>query len=215
LPLQVIQILADDLGTDIMPGLSIIMEPPEPTVMQKPLRSNNAKLMDVSTLVKAALVGIVISSLAMILCLHIWMSAGWTWGMTSVPDPIAYARGTTVVMGGVFFEQMGNIWTARAGSGSAFKLNPARNKWLLLSIPVACIIFAAQVYSPLQIIYETVPLLPSDILFLAALSPLTFLLYEGIKALARRMPNPRSGARRNLTIMTVEAETVSAVETEA
>ncbi|HME54828.1 MAG TPA: cation-transporting P-type ATPase [Candidatus Lokiarchaeia archaeon] len=196
LPLQVIQILADDLGTDIMPGLSIIMEPPEPNVMKKPTRSKSAKLLDVSILVKAAIVGTVISSLAMILCLHIWMSAGWTWGMTSVPDPIAYARGTTVVMGGVFFEQLGNIWTARAGSESAFKLNPARNKWLLLSIPVALIIFAAQVYSPLQIIYETAPLLPSDILFLVALTPLTFFLYEGIKILARRMPNRKSGVKQ-------------------
>jgi magnesium-transporting ATPase (P-type) len=193
LPLQVIQILADDLGTDIMPGLSLIMEPPEPYVMKKPPRKRSAKLMDVPILLRAAIVGTIVSAGALLLCLNIWRSGGWTFGMNTVPDPIAYARGTTVVMGGVFFSQMGNIWAARAGSGTAFKLSPRRNRWLLIAIPSSFVLFAAQVYSPLQLVYLTAPLLPSDLLYLAALSPLTFLLYEAVKLLTRKISYRRAG----------------------
>jgi len=191
LPLQVIQILADDLGTDIMPGLSLIMEPPEPGVMKKPPRKKTAKLMDVPILLRSAIVGTVISVGSFLLCIHIWQSGGWSFGMSTVPSAVAYAAGTTACMGGVFFEQMGNIWSARAGAGSAFKMSLRRNKWLLIAVPSSFVIFAAQVYSPLQLVYLTAPLSLTDILYLAALAPLTFLLYEAIKLVERKMLHRR------------------------
>ena len=38
LPLTVMQILAVDLGTDMLPALGLGVEPPEPNVMQEPPR---------------------------------------------------------------------------------------------------------------------------------------------------------------------------------
>jgi len=192
LPLQVVQILAIDLGMDIMPGLSLIMEPPDPDVMTKPPRKKSAKLIDVPILLRSFYVGTTVSAGALLLCFSIWRNGGWTFGMSTVPDPMAYARGTTVVMAGVMFCQLGNIFTARTSSESAFKLNPLRNKWLLRAIPAIFVIMAAQVYIPvLQSVYQTAPLLPSDFLFLAALAPLALLLEETRKLLARQMLQQR------------------------
>jgi sodium/potassium-transporting ATPase subunit alpha len=46
LPLTIIQILAVDLGTDIVPALGLGAERPEPTVMQRPPRSAQQRFLN-------------------------------------------------------------------------------------------------------------------------------------------------------------------------
>lgn len=43
----VMQILAVDLGTDMVPALGLGAEPPEPGVMDKPPRPRNKRLLDI------------------------------------------------------------------------------------------------------------------------------------------------------------------------
>ena len=49
LPLTVMQILAVDLGTDLLPALALGTETPEPGIMEKPPRSQNERLLSMKT----------------------------------------------------------------------------------------------------------------------------------------------------------------------
>ena len=72
LPLTVMQILAVDLGTDMIPALGLGVEPPEPDVMQEPPRKLSDRLLNKSLLVKAFLwYGLIESHLPWVLSLSL------------------------------------------------------------------------------------------------------------------------------------------------
>jgi magnesium-transporting ATPase (P-type) len=193
LPLLVIQILAIDLGMDVFPSLSLIIEPPQPDIMVKPPRKNGTKLINVSTLLKSCCVGVIISAGAIFWAFNVWGGGGWTLGQSVVPDPIVYARGTTVVMAGIMMGQMGNLFSARSGSQSAFRSNPLRNRWIFLGILAQFIIMITIVYVPfLQSLFGTSSLLPQDLLFLLLLAPVALLVEELRKMLAHGLVQTHS-----------------------
>jgi sodium/potassium-transporting ATPase subunit alpha len=53
LPLTVMQILAVDLGTDLLPALALGAEPPEPGVMDRPPRPRTDRLLSPARLARA------------------------------------------------------------------------------------------------------------------------------------------------------------------
>ena len=53
LPLTVMQILAIDLGTDMVPALGLGVEPPEEGVMDRPPRRLSDRLLNRQLLIKA------------------------------------------------------------------------------------------------------------------------------------------------------------------
>jgi Ca2+-transporting ATPase len=175
LPLLVVQVLAIDLGMDVFPSLSLIMEPPEPDVMTKPPRKKGTRLINVSTLLRSCCVGMIVSAGALLWAFNIWQNGG------------SYARLTTIVMAGIMLGQVGNLFSARTSPRSAFKLSPRRNPWLLRGILALFAIMAAIVYLPfLQPLFGTAPLLPIDWVFLIPLVPAALLVEELRKMLARR-----------------------------
>jgi len=166
LPLLVVQVLlvAIDLGMDVLPSLALVMEPPEPNVMRKPPRRAGSRLIDPAILVKALYVGIVISIGALFWAFRTWKSAGWSFGQITVNDPQIYARGTAIVMAGIITGQLGNLFSARSSSESAFRMSPLRNKWLLIGI-----------------------LSLTDWVFLYSIAPLVLLVEELRKVVRRRL----------------------------
>jgi magnesium-transporting ATPase (P-type) len=188
LPLLVIQVLAIDLGMDVLPSLALIMEPPEPDVMMKPPRKTGTRLINVSTLLKGLYLGVVASAGAIYLAFNVWGNAGWTLGQGAVSDAVIYARGTTIVMTGIMMGQLGNLFSARTSSLSTLRLSPFRNRWILPGIVTQLAIMAAIIYLPfLQPLFGTAPLLPLDLLFLLILAPAVLLLEELRKLLRRKL----------------------------
>jgi magnesium-transporting ATPase (P-type) len=188
LPLLVVQVLAIDLGMDLLPSLSLIMEPPEPDIMTKPPRKRGTRLINASILLRSLYLGLIISAGAIFWVFNVWSSGGWTFGQSIVPDPVIYARGTTVMMTGIMLGQLGNLFAARTSSKSAFQLSPLRNRWLFLGILAQFCIMAAIIYLPfLQPLFGTAPLLSSDWLFLSTLAPIALLVEEARKLLTRRL----------------------------
>ena len=53
LPLTIIQILAVDLGTDMLPALALGAEKPDPAVMQRPPRARNERLLSWGVIARA------------------------------------------------------------------------------------------------------------------------------------------------------------------
>ena len=87
LPLTVMQILAVDLGTDMLPALGLGVEPPEPNVMQEPPRKLSDRLLSKSLLVKAFLwYGLIESALAWVLSLSLifYIMAIWQYLLVQV-----------------------------------------------------------------------------------------------------------------------------------
>ena len=186
LPLLVVQVLAIDLAMDVWPSLALIMEPPEAGVMKKSPRRTGSRLIDPGILLRGLYVGIIISISGLFWAFQTWKAAGWNFGQAIVSDPIAYAKGTTIVMAGIMAGQLGNFFAARSSSESTFRLNPLKNRWLFPGIVSQLAVLACIVYAPfLQPLFGTAPLLPSDWIYLYSLAPLILVLEETRKAAIR------------------------------
>jgi len=173
---------------DVLPSLALIMEPPEPDVMMKPPRKIGTRLINISTLIRGLYLGVIVSVGAIYWAFHVWGTGGWALGQNTVSDPMIYARGTTIVMAGIMMGQLGNLFSARTSSSSAFRLSPFRNRWIFLGILGQIAVMAAIIYTPfLQPLFGTAPLLPLDLLFLLFLAPTALLLEELRKMLTRKL----------------------------
>jgi magnesium-transporting ATPase (P-type) len=179
LPLLVVQVLAIDLGMDVVPSLALVMEPPEPGIMKRAPRRSGSRLIDASLLLRSLYVGIIISTGALVWAFHTWMIGGWSFGQSTVSDPWVYAKGTTVVLAGIMAGQLGNFFSARTSSDSAFRLSPLRNRWLFFGILAQITILISVVYVPfLEPLFRTAPLSLIDWIILYSLAPLVVLMEE-------------------------------------
>jgi Ca2+-transporting ATPase len=192
LPLLVVQVLAIDLGMDVLPSLALTMEPPEPGVMKQSPKRTGSRLIDPGILLKGLYVGVIISISGLFWAFQTWQATGWSFGQVTVSDPIAYAKGTTIVMAGIMAGQLGNFFAARSSSESVFRLNPLRNRWLLPGILSQLAILACIVYTPfLQPLFRTAPLTPLDWIYLYSFAPLVVLVEELRKAFVRHFSHTR------------------------
>ena len=81
LPLTIIQVLAVDLGTDMVPALGLGAEPPDAEVMFRPPRAKQDRLIDYGLLRRAyLLLGVVESVAAMTAYGLVLKAGGWRWG---------------------------------------------------------------------------------------------------------------------------------------
>ncbi len=72
LPLLVVQVLAIDLGIDIIPSLALSREPPEAGIIPEPPRSLKERLFSAKTFLRSFYIGIITAAGAMIGCLGAW-----------------------------------------------------------------------------------------------------------------------------------------------
>ncbi|MBI4258235.1 MAG: cation-transporting P-type ATPase [Thaumarchaeota archaeon] len=188
LPLTVLQILAIDLGMDVLPSLALIVEPPEPGVLTRSPKRIGSRLIDARILLRSLYLGLVVASVALWWAFNIWSQAGWVFGQNTVADPTEYARGTTAVMAAIMAGQLGNIFAARTSRESAFAMSLLRNKWLLIGILAQIGILIAIVYVPfLQSLFGTASLPFWDLLLIYSLAPLVLFLEELRKFFVRKI----------------------------
>lgn len=135
LPLTVMQILAVDLGTDLLPALSLGAEKPHPGVMQRPPRARRERLLNTPLLLRAYLfLGVMEASAAMAAFFFVLHGAGWQYGdpLTS-GDPL-YQRATTATLSAIIVMQMVNVFLCRSPRESAFAGGLFANRLLWLGI---------------------------------------------------------------------------------
>jgi magnesium-transporting ATPase (P-type) len=188
LPLLVVQVLAIDLGIDVIPSLALSREPPEPGIMQEEPRGIKERLFNAQVFLRSLYIGAIIATGAMIGCLMAWQAGGWHLGMQQVPDEIAYAKGTTMTFAGIVVAQVGNVLASRTNKASIFKTSVKSNKWIWLGIASQITIISALVYIPiLQRFFGTTGLGPYDWAFLALLAGTVVLAEEIRKLVTRRL----------------------------
>ncbi len=188
LPLTVMQILAVDLGTDMVPALGLGAEPPEPGLMDKPPRPKDKRLLDVPLLLRAyGFLGPVEAAVCMAGFFFIYFQYGWIPGMVMPDSGGVYLTATTMSLAGIVATQIGNVFACRTERESVFKVGFFKNKLVLLGIISELAIITTLIYTPfLQRIFGLAPLGPKEWGFLFAFTPVLFLMEEGRKLIMRK-----------------------------
>ncbi len=187
LPLLVMQILAIDLGTDLVPALGLGAEPPEPGIMDKPPRPRTQRLVDRGLLLRAyCFLGPIEVVASMAGFFFIYWRAGWRPGMEMDSSGVVYAAATTMTFAGIVVTQIGNVMACRTERESVFRIGLFTNRLAIAGILTEVVIMLLLIYTPfLQKIFGLAPLRFEDWAFLSAFIPVLLMLEEARKWILR------------------------------
>lgn len=160
LPLTIMQILAIDLGTDMLPALGLGTESPEPGIMNKPPRKRGEALLNKRTFILAFFwYGLILSVFAMFGYFFIhYLYGNWP-NVALAGEGLVYRQSTTMALAMIVFGQIGMVLNCRTEKQSVFKLGLFSNKKVLFGIVVEIILIALLMYVPLmQNVFNTAPL---------------------------------------------------------
>ena len=114
LALTVIQILAVDLGTDMVPALGLGVERPDSAVMRRPPRTRADRLLTPGLLARAYLfLGVLEALAAMGAFFFVLVEAGWRWGTVLAMDDPLYRQATTACLTAIVLMQVVNVHLCR------------------------------------------------------------------------------------------------------
>jgi magnesium-transporting ATPase (P-type) len=200
LALTITQILAIDMGTDVLPALALGAEAPEPDAMERPPRRRTQPLLDRGLVLRTLWLGFIECVLcsAAFLFVYYWRDpSGWHNALQSVWLPFAellktesgttYVLATTTYLAGVVSAQMGNAFACRTGREHVRKLGFFSNRLLLLGVLGEAGLILAMVYSPLLSDLFELKALPAWFWpVLALFGPVVYVLEAIRKSLDRR-----------------------------
>jgi len=172
LPLTIIQILAVDLGTDMLPALALGAERPHGDLMRRPPRPARERLLSWALLARAYLwLGPLQAAAAMAAFFLVLRAGGWQYGeMPAATDPL-YLQATTACLAAIVMAQVVNVFLCRHPEETAFAFRPADNPLLLAAVAVEVALILAIVYTPLgNAAFGTRPLPAEPWLAMAALA---------------------------------------------
>ena len=188
LPLTIVQILAVDLGTDMLPALALGAERPDPEAMRRPPRPRNERLLDAALLVRAYLwLGMLEAAAALAAYFFVLGTGGWLYGETlAARDPL-YLQATTACLAAIVVTQVANVFLCRDPVRSAFSFGLASNPLILWGVAFELVLLAVIVYTPWgQAVFGTAAL-PLDVwLTILPFAAGMLALEEGRKLLRRR-----------------------------
>ena len=192
LALTVIQILAIDLGTDMLPAIALGQEPPEPEVMGEPPRDPHAGLLTGELLRQSYLfLGLIEAGWSLLLFFYVLVQGGWHFGQElGGADPL-YRSATGIALASVLLLQVGNLIGRRFQHRSGLDGGLFRNRLMIFGIALEVTFSGALLYwPPLQRVLATGPV-SLEIYFLAWLGiPLIF----GLDYLRKRLSGTWGGA---------------------
>ena len=129
------QILAVDLGTDLLPALALGAELPEPGVMYRPPRSRDERLLGLGRLARAyGFLGVIEAALALGGFFWTYWVAGWRPGLPMVAAGDLYRRATTMTLAAIVASQVGNVFACRTDRESVFRIGLVSNRLVLAGV---------------------------------------------------------------------------------
>ena len=188
LPLTIIQILAVDLGTDMLPALALGAEKPDPTVMQRPPRARDERLLSWGLIARAYLfLGMLEAAATMAVFFFVLKAAGWQYG---VPldrlDPL-YLQATSACLVTIVVMQMINVFLCRHPNRSTLAFGLFDNPLILLGLAAELAVILGIVYTqPGNWLFGTAPVGGSVWLLALAGAALMWAIEEIRKAWLRR-----------------------------
>ncbi len=186
LPLIVMQVLLVDLGTDLLPGLALGVEPPSAGTMRGRPRDVREHIVTPGLMARAfGFLGLAAAALSL---------AGYLafqWDVTGavgsyVREGAVYREATTMTLAGIVACQVANVFACRSESESVFRLGLTSNRPLLGAVAAEIALLAALIGIPfLRGIFDLEPIEPRYWPILISF-PFVFLALEEVRKLAWR-----------------------------
>ena len=208
LALTVAQILAIDLGTDLLPALALGTDQPEPNVMNRPPRRRDQSLLDSRLLTRALWLGGIETALCYAGFFGVYRWFGYTdllhlphtdWlpfaQQLAVEGGAVYVLATTVFHAGVVTAQMGNAFACRTEKEHVRRMGWFSNRLLVGGIVVEAGLILLTIYlPPLARVFEHLPLPPDWWIGLILCAPALYMLEWMRKNIVRGMERMRGAA---------------------
>ncbi|MFO5494713.1 MAG: cation-translocating P-type ATPase [Cuspidothrix sp.] len=199
--LVILQILAIDLGTDMLPALALGAEKPETGSMELPPRKKSQALLDLPLLLRAyCLLGLLEGLAGMAGFFFVWWTNGYNLPQLQALSPsilshsanaatmAIYHQATTMTLAVIVACQDGNVFACRSERFSILRLGFFTNRLIWAGIGVEWLLILSIIYSPtLQKIFSTAALKPSYLLMLLFCPPLILIADELRKKIARKV----------------------------
>ncbi|OGO35368.1 MAG: HAD family hydrolase [Chloroflexi bacterium RBG_16_57_8] len=204
--LTILQILAVDLGTDIVPALGLGAERAESGTMQQRPRPAKKALLDVPLLARAyGFLGVIEAAGAMTAFFSVWWLHGYSFGDLQAIAPgiiggsadatvtAIYRQATAATLTAIVIAQIGNVLVCRSDRMSIFKIGVFSNPLVWIGVITEVVLIFAIVYAPpLQRIFSTA-WLPATLWLSLVVWPLLLLLAEEMrKGVVRRISKARA-----------------------
>jgi P-type Ca2+ transporter type 2C len=201
LPILVMQILAIDLGSDLIPALALGTEAPEPDVMDRPPRSSSERLLNARVIALVyGWLGIIEGAACMSAYFLVYYMNGWRFsqgasamahvggGAGASPSGHIYIMATSACFAAIVITQIGNGFACRSTTESIFKIGFFTNTFYLWGIVCELGVVLALFYVPfLQDIFGTAPVSGYVWLFMFIWPVVILSAEEGRKAVIRAM----------------------------
>ena len=140
LAIGVLQVLALDIGTDLLPAIALGVEPPSKRVMQGPARTRD--LVDRALLWRAfGVLGPVEALVSLSGFAAVLLAGGWRWGEGVSPGLLAAASGTAFAT--IAVAQMANAFVCRSETVSVWRLRFAGNRALVAAVAAEVVLLVA------------------------------------------------------------------------
>ena len=164
LAMTIMQILAVDLGTDMLPALALGAERAAPGTMKRPPRGREERLLDAPLLLRAyGFLGVLEAVGSMCAFFAVLLAGGWRpGGFIADRDPL-YLRATTACLATVVVMQVANLFACRDERQSVRARGLFENPLLLAGVAAELSLIALVVYTaPGQALFGTAPLQARD-----------------------------------------------------
>lgn len=188
LPLTIMQILAVDLGTDMLPALALGAEKPTKNLMKQPPRNPKERLLNLKLLSRAYLfLGPIEAAAGLFGFFYVLKSGDWKWGEMLSSNNLLYIQATTACLTAIIVTQVANVFACRSFRESVFRIGLFSNKLIFIGIAFEIALQLFIVYHPWgNTIFSTSPIPLNVWLVLMPFAVLLFALEETRKLLARR-----------------------------
>jgi len=194
-PLSALQVLAIDLGSDVMPALALGTERSEPGTMSRPPRPSNEHLFNWGVVRRFCFLGSIQS--AGVVAAFFWRihTAHLPFSAFTRTNP-TYREALTMTQAGIVISQFFNSFAVRTDEQSVRRVGVFSNKPLVLAGFFGLGIISCISYVPaLESVFDTAPLRLSDWLILIAMGAVLLVAEETRKALLRRRHRARGAGQ--------------------
>lgn len=188
LPLTVIQILAVDLGTDMLPALGLGVEAPDPALMSRPPRLRKERLINWRLLIRAYLfLGIIEAGAAMAAYFFVLHQGGWHYGDMLSRHNLLYLQATTACLTAIIMMQVVNVFICKRYQHGILQTSIWNNPLILYGVLLEIALILVIDYTPWgNRLFATAPLDKEVWLFVMPFAFGLLLLEEARKWLVRR-----------------------------